>query len=466
MNLKVYNTQTKIKEKLNVDGNKKVTMYVCGPTVYNYIHIGNARAFTFFDVVRRYLEHTGFQVTYVQNFTDVDDRLIEESKQTGEAVPVIAEKYIEAYFADMDGMGVKRADIHPRATEHITEMIEAIQVLIEKGYAYEKNGDIYFRTNAKEDYGKLTHQSRTDLKTGVRIEVNEEKEDPTDFALWKNAKPGEISWKSPWGEGRPGWHIECSVMARKYLGDTIDIHAGGIDLCFPHHENEIAQSEAWTDQPFVRYWMHNEYINMGAEKMSKSLGNVKRVVDLRKHYSQAALRYFILSVHYRNPISFTEEVMNQAEESVARMQTAANNLIHRIAFAQSGQMDQALEQELAGFTNRFTEAMNDDFNTANAISVIFDVIKLSNEWVANSVVTRESLGAIQEWLKKHGEDVLGLVHFTTEQHLDSEIEARIAERESARRIRDFKRADEIRDHLQAMGIVLEDTAQGVRWKRK
>lgn len=466
MTVKLYNTLTKRKEELKTLQPGEIKMYVCGPTVYNYIHIGNARVFVFFDVVRRYLRHLGYKVTYVQNFTDVDDRLINASKETGETVPQIAERYIEAYFADMDAIGVERADVHPRATEHINEMIEAVKTLIEKGYAYEKNGDVYFRSLHKKDYGKLSHQSLEELKTGARIEVNEQKEHPLDFALWKAAKPGEISWETPWGPGRPGWHLECSAMSRKYLGDTLDIHAGGTDLCFPHHENEIAQSEAWTGKPFVNYWLHNEFINMGAEKMSKSLGNVKRVVELRQEYSPAAIRYFLLSAHYRNPISFSDEVMKQAEGSVERIHTAIVNLKHRRQAALAGPVAEELTKAIMSLSDQFHQAMNDDFNTANAISVLFDAVKLANEWVAMPVVSQGSIDALLDWFKTYGEKILGLVQIDQEDDLDAEIETLIQERQQARKVRNFARADEIRDQLLAQGIILEDTPQGVRWKRK
>ncbi len=440
-------------------------MYVCGPTVYNYIHIGNARVFVFFDVVRRYLSHVGYKVTYVQNFTDVDDKLIRASQETGDPVPVIAERFIGAYFEDMDALGVRRADVHPRATEHIDGIIEAIRALIEKGYAYEKNGDVYYRTLKKEGYGKLTHQSLDELKAGARIEVNEDKEHPMDFALWKAAKPGEISWDSPWGKGRPGWHIECSVMARQYLGDTLDIHAGGADLCFPHHENEIAQSEAWTGKPFVKYWLHNGYINMGNEKMSKSLGNVKTVHELRKLYSPASLRYFLLSAHYRSPISFSDEVMNQAENAVLRMQTAVDNLRHRLQSALPGESDPELTARLDEATRLFHEAMSDDFNTANAISAVFEAVRTANEWLAKPVVTADSVHELLGWFREYAGNVLGLVRLEADEMLDAEIEALIEERQQARKARDFARADAIRDQLKAMGIILEDTPQGVRWRR-
>jgi cysteinyl-tRNA synthetase len=466
MTVRLYNTLTRTKEELKPVHDGEIRMYVCGPTVYNYIHIGNARVFVFFDVVRRYLRHLGYKVTYVQNFTDVDDRLINASRETGMSVPEIAERYIRAYFEDMDALGVERADVHPRATEHIDGMIEAIRTLIDKGYAYEKNGDVYYRTLRKDGYGKLSHQSLDELKAGARIEVNELKEHPLDFALWKAAKPGEISWDSPWGPGRPGWHIECSVMARKYLGDTLDIHAGGADLCFPHHENEIAQSEAWTGKTFVKYWLHNGYINMGHEKMSKSLGNVKTVADLRKHYSPTALRYFLLSAHYRSPISFGEEVMKQAESAVERMQTAVDNLRHRAQTALPGETESELLNRLEQVTREFHDAMNDDFNTANAISVVFEAVRTANEWLAKPVVSREAVQALLDWFRTYGETILGLVKTEAESALDAEIEALIEERQQARKARDYARADAIRDRLLSMGIILEDTPQGVRWRRK
>ncbi|SFJ37305.1 cysteine--tRNA ligase [Thermoflavimicrobium dichotomicum] len=466
MTVLLYNTMTRSKEKLEPIHPGKIKMYVCGPTVYNYIHIGNARVFVFFDVVRRYLRHLGYQVTYVQNFTDVDDRLIQASIETGRSVPEIAEQYIEAYFADMDALRVERADVHPRATEHIPEMIEAVQDLIAKGYAYEKNGDVYYRSLHKKDYGKLSHQSLDELKAGARIELNERKEHPLDFALWKAAKPGEISWDSPWGPGRPGWHLECSVMARKYLGDTLDIHAGGVDLCFPHHENEIAQSEAWTGKTFVRYWLHNGFINIDNEKMSKSLGNIVKVVELRQQYSPSAIRYFLLSSHYRHPINFNAEVMRQAESSVERIETAVTNLKHRKQTALEGTAPEELISELNGLADRFVAEMNDDFNTANAISVLFDAVRLANEWVARPVITKGAVDAILDWMKRYAEDILGLVELEKQESLDAEVEALIAERQQARKERNFQRADEIRDYLASKGIILEDTPQGVRWRRK
>lgn len=466
MTIKLYNTLTKKKEPFETLQEGQIRMYVCGPTVYNYIHIGNARVFVFFDVVRRYLQHLGYQVIYVQNFTDVDDRLIQASKQTGESVPVIAERYINAYFEDMDALGVQRANVHPRATEHIPEMLEAVKVLLEKGYAYEKNGDVYYRSLQKKDYGKLSHQSLEELKSGARIEVNELKEHPLDFALWKAAKPGEISWETPWGPGRPGWHIECSAMARKYLGDTLDIHAGGADLCFPHHENEIAQSEAWTGKQFVRYWLHNGYINMGNEKMSKSLGNVKRVAELRNEFSPLAIRYFLLSAHYRNPISYSDEVIKQAESSIERIKTAYQNVTYRRQTALPGNVDPSLQIELNKLTQQFHEAMDDDFNTANAISVLFEGVRLANEWIARPTVFESELDELLGWLDTYGKEILGLLPLEQGASLDEQIEALIEERQQARKERNFARADEIRDYLRSQGVVLEDTPHGVRWKRK
>lgn len=464
----VYNTLTRRKEEMIPQEPNKIKMYVCGPTVYNYIHIGNARVFVFFDVVRRFFQHLGYKVTYVQNFTDVDDRLIEASTQTGLSVNEIAEKYIDAYFDDMDALGVKRADVHPRATEHIGEMIDAIQTLMKKGFAYERNGDVYFRSLTKKDYGKLSNQSLNELRAGARIEINEQKDHPLDFALWKAAKQGEIKWDTPWGiPGRPGWHIECSIMARKYLGDTLDIHAGGADLCFPHHENEIAQSESLTGKLFVRYWLHNGYINMGNEKMSKSLGNVKRVVELRQEYESVVIRYFLLSAHYRHPISFDAETMEQARASVERIETAIYNLKHRRKTARAGKCNPTLQQALTSLSQKFEQVMFDDLNTANAISVLFDAVRLANEWVARPVVSKESIDQILQWFSQYGEKILGLVKVEHEdESINVQIKKLIEEREQAREVKDYRRADRIRDQLLEMGVILEDTPQGVRWKRK
>jgi cysteinyl-tRNA synthetase len=465
MTVKVYNTLSKVKEKFQTE-DQTVSMYVCGPTVYNYIHIGNARVFVFFDVVRRYLANLGYRVNYVQNFTDVDDKLIKASIETGKSMAEIADQYTEAYFEDMDALGVHRADAHPKATEHIGQMIDAIQTLIEKGKAYEVDGDVYFRTLRQDGYGKLSHQSLEDLQSGARVEVNEIKEHPFDFALWKRAKEGEVSWETPWGAGRPGWHIECSVMAKEYLGETLDIHAGGIDLCFPHHENEIAQSEALNEKPFVRYWLHNGFINMENEKMSKSLGNVMRVYDMRKMYSPKAIRYFLLSAHYRNPINFTSEVMKQAEQSAERLQTAVDNLRHRSKTSLSGIVPTNLTEQLEQLSTQFAKEMNDDFNAANGITVLFDAVRVANEWLAQPVISKEAIESLLNWFRTYGENVLGLVDTRSEEVLEEEIERLIEDRQNARKQRNFQRADEIRDQLLLAGIVLEDTPQGVRWKKK
>jgi cysteinyl-tRNA synthetase len=466
MSIQLYNTLTRKKEPLRTVEPGKVKIYVCGPTVYNYIHIGNARVFVFFDVVRRYLKYRGYAVTYVQNLTDVDDKLIKASQETGRPVPEIAETYIRAFFEDMDSLGVERADVHPRATEHIPEMIEAIRTLIDKGYAYERNGDVYFRAMAKEGYGKLSHQSLEELKAGARVEVNEQKENPLDFALWKRAKPGEISWESPWGRGRPGWHIECSVMSRKYLGDTFDIHAGGTDLTFPHHENEIAQSEALTGKPFALQWMHNGYINLGNEKMSKSLGNIVLVKDLRREFSPRTIRHFLLSAHYRNPIQFTRETMEQMERGIERIDTAWTNLRHRMKASMEGPASPETTKALDELTRAFEGAMDDDFNTAGAIGVLFDAVRLANELVGRDVVSRGTLQAVADWLERYGGEILGLVESKAEEETDEQVEALIRKRQEARRRRDFAEADAIRDQLAAMGIIVEDTPQGVRWRRK
>jgi cysteinyl-tRNA synthetase len=466
MSIQLYNTLTRTKEPLKTVEPGRVKIYVCGPTVYNYIHIGNARVFVFFDVVRRYLKYRGYEVTYVQNLTDVDDKLIKASQEMGRPVPEIAERYIAAFFEDMDSLGVERADVHPRATEHIPEMIEAIRALIDKGYAYERNGDVYFRATSKEGYGKLSHQSLEELRAGARVEINEQKENALDFALWKRAKPGEISWDSPWGPGRPGWHIECSVMSQKYLGETLDIHAGGTDLTFPHHENEIAQSEALTGKPFSLQWMHNGYINMGNEKMSKSLGNIVRVKDLRREFSPRAIRYFLLSAHYRNPIQFTRETMEQMERGIERIDTAWTNLRHRMKASMEGPASPETTKALDELTRAFEGAMDDDFNTAGAIGVLFDAVRLANELVGRDVVSRGTLQAVADWLERYGGEILGLVESKAEEETDEQVEALIRKRQEARRRRDFAEADAIRDQLAAMGIIVEDTPQGVRWRRK
>jgi cysteinyl-tRNA synthetase len=464
MAIKLYNTLTRQKEEFQPLEENKVKMYVCGPTVYNYIHIGNARPAIVFDTVRRYLEFRGYEVQYVSNFTDVDDKLIRAANELGEDVPTIADRFIEAYFEDVSALGCKKATVHPRVTENMDIIIDFISALVEKGYAYEAEGDVYYRTRKFEGYGKLSHQPIDELRSGARIEVGEKKEDPLDFALWKAAKEGEIYWDSPWGKGRPGWHIECSAMARQYLGDTIDIHAGGQDLAFPHHENEIAQSEALTGKMFAKYWMHNGYINIDNEKMSKSLGNFVLVHDIIKKYDPQLLRFFILSVHYRHPINYSEEILENTRKGLERLQTSYTNLKHRLE--SSNNLTNHDDKWLKGIEElheTFVREMDDDFNTANAIAVLFDLSKQANLYLLEK---NTSEAVIQAFIKEFESltNVLGL-DFAKEELLDEEIEALIQQRIEARKNRNFALADQIRDELKAKNIILEDTAQGTRWKR-
>lgn len=465
MGIQIYNSLTRQKEPFVPLEQGKVKMYVCGPTVYNYIHIGNSRPVIVYDTVRRYFQYAGYDVKFVSNFTDVDDKIIKAANELGEEVFELTERFIHAYFEDITALGCKKADVHPRVTEHMDDIIDFIKVLIDKGYAYESQGDVYYRTRKFNGYGKLSHQDIDELKIGARIEAGEKKEDALDFALWKAAKPGEIFWESPWGEGRPGWHIECSVMAREHLGDTIDIHAGGQDLTFPHHENEIAQSEAYTGKTFARYWMHNGYINIDNEKMSKSLGNFVLVNDIRQQIDPQVLRFFMLSVHYRNPINFAKDLIEAAEAGLERIRTAYNNIKHRqTVTAELGENSEEWLAKIADTRKQFEEAMNDDFNTANAISVLFEVARLANLYLTESNTASEVLAAFIEIFDVIG-NVLGLAFTQVEELLDEEIDALIEERIEARKNRDFARSDEIRDQLQAMGIILEDTRQGTRWKR-
>lgn len=466
MTITIYNTLTREKEKFVPIKDGEVNMYVCGPTVYNYIHIGNARPAIVFDTVRRYFEYKGYQVNYVLNFTDVDDKIIDAAEKTGEKVSDLTNRFIQAYLEDVEALGVKRATHHPRVTETIDEIIQFVEGLIDKGYAYEVDGDVYFKPRAFDGYGKLSDQSIDELRAGARIKVGENKQDPLDFALWKKAKPNEIAWDSPWGPGRPGWHIECSAMAKKYLGETIDIHAGGQDLTFPHHENEIAQSEALNEKPFANYWMHNGYMNIDNEKMSKSLGNFILTRDLIREHDPMVIRFFMLSVHYRNPINFTEELLNNAKNSFERIQTAYFNLEHRKKASLNlvDHEDMWLEK-ITRLITAFEQAMDDDFNTANAISVLFDLAKEANQYLEEKQTSLKVINAFQEALRTLL-DVLGIQLSYQEELLDEEIEALIEERNEARKNRDFARADEIRDQLAEQNIILEDTAQGVRWRRK
>lgn len=465
MTIQIFNSLTRQKEPFHPIEEGKVKMYVCGPTVYNYIHIGNSRPVIVYDTVRRYFEYAGYDVKFVSNFTDVDDKIIKAANELGEETSALTERFIAAYFEDITALGCKKADAHPRVTEHMDDIIEFIKVLIDKDYAYESQGDVYYRTRKFDGYGKLSHQSVDDLKVGARIETGEKKEDPLDFALWKAAKPGEVKWESPWGEGRPGWHIECSVMAREHLGDTIDIHAGGQDLTFPHHENEIAQSEAHNDKTFARYWMHNGYINIDNEKMSKSLGNFILVNDIRKQIDPQVLRFFMLSVHYRHPINFAQDLVEAAKNGLERIRTAYANVAHRLTTtAGLAEGSEQWLEEIAQVKTNFEEAMNDDFNTANAISALFELSRIANVYLNETNTVSQVLQAILNTFTIIG-DVLGIQVKVEAGLLDEEIEALLEERIAARKNRDFARSDEIRDQLLSMDIVLEDTRQGTRWKR-
>ncbi|WP_042145347.1 cysteine--tRNA ligase [Paucisalibacillus sp. EB02] len=465
MAITIYNTLLRDKQEFKPIEDGKVRMYVCGPTVYNYIHIGNARPAIVFDTVRRYLEYKGYHVDYVLNFTDVDDKIIKRANEIGEDVFAVSNRYIDGYLEDVTKLGVKQATHNPRVTNTMQEIIGFIESLVEKGYAYEADGDVYFKPRAFEGYGKLSHQSIDELRSGARIQIGEKKDDPLDFALWKGAKEGEISWGSPWGKGRPGWHIECSAMAKKYLGETIDIHAGGQDLTFPHHENEIAQSEANNGKTFANYWMHNGYININNEKMSKSLGNFVLTRDLLESHDPNVIRFFMLSVHYRNPINFSDDLLESAKNSLERIITSYQNLEHRRE--SSTNLDKNAQEwldKIDSFKHRFEVEMDDDFNTANAISVLFDLTKEANVYLNQDHTSVKVINYFQEKIQDFLE-VLGITIQNEESLLDEEIEKLIEERNEARKSRNFARADEIRDLLKEKNIILEDTPQGVRWKR-
>ena len=467
--MKIYNTLTRSKEELVTLEPGVVRIYACGPTVYNYIHIGNARPLCVFDVLRRYLEWRGWDVRFVQNFTDIDDKIIRRATEEGVAYDVISQRYIEEFWKDAKGLGVRPATVHPKATENMEEIIAIIRGLADKGYAYRAaNGDVYFRTRRFGEYGKLSHQPIDDLESGARIDVSEEKEDPLDFALWKAAKPGEPSWPSPWSEGRPGWHIECSAMARRYLGDTIDIHCGGQDLIFPHHENEIAQSECCNGVPFARYWMHNGYINVDNKKMSKSLGNFFTVRDVAEQVGYEPIRYFLISSSYRSPINYNEEIIRQAAASLERLYNCRGGLTFALANAQQDCREGDEEQLRALQTRReqFIAAMEDDLNTADAIAALFELARDINVRLAPSENPSRALceGALALFDELAG--VLGLLYARGEENIDSEIEALIQARTEARRQKNWAEADRIRDELKARRIVLEDTPQGVKWHRQ
>ncbi|HBG5137594.1 TPA: cysteine--tRNA ligase [Clostridioides difficile] len=464
--MKVYNTLTRTKEEFVPLEEGKVKMYVCGPTVYNYIHIGNARPFIIFDTLRRYLEYRGYDVTYVQNFTDVDDKIINRSHEEGISPEEVAAKYIKEYFVDCDGLGIKRATVHPQVTDNIQQIIEFIKELEDKGYVYAVNGDVYFDTNKFEGYGKLSGQKQEDLEAGARIEVNDQKRHPMDFVLWKAKKEGEPGWDSPWGEGRPGWHIECSVMSKRYLGETIDIHAGGQDLTFPHHENEIAQSEARSGKTFSKYWMHNGYININDEKMSKSKGNFFTVRDISKLYDLEIVRFFMLSAHYRNPVNFSDEMLNQAKAGLERLYNTKEKLeftLSNLVESPLSEKEVELVKELDNFRQKFIDAMDDDVNTADAVSVIFELAKLINSNVDENSSLEFAKKCLDEFNELTG--VLNIVNKKKDTVLDKDIEELIQKRTDAKKNKEFQLADDIRQQLLDMGIVLEDTRQGVKWKR-
>ena len=467
--MRIYNTLTKKKEEFIPLEEGKVKMYVCGPTVYNFIHIGNARPMIVFDTVRRYMEYKGYEVNYVSNFTDVDDKIIAKAVEEGVSAEEISSRYIKECKKDMADMNVKPATTHPLATQEIDGMIDMIQTLMDKGFAYEVNGTVYFRVKNFKEYGKLSHKNLEYLQSGFRslqVSGENQKEDPLDFVLWKPKKEGEPFWVSPWSEGRPGWHIECSVMSKKYIGEEIDIHAGGEDLVFPHHENEIAQSECCNGKQFARYWMHNAFLNIDNRKMSKSLGNFFTVREIGEKYDLQVLRFFMLNAHYRSPLNFSAELMEASKNSLERIITCVEQLKHLLETAEKTEMtaeEKALEAEVLEYVKKYENSMEDDFNTADAIAAIFELVKF-----ANTKANENSTAAFVQYLFDtivHLSDVLGLIVNKEAEILDEEIEKLIEERQMARKEKNFKRADEIRDELAAMGIILKDTREGVQWKR-
>ena len=465
--MKVYNTLTRKKEELVPITPGEIKMYACGPTVYNYINIGNARPLCIFDILRRYLEYRGYKVTFVQNFTDIDDKIIRRANEEHVDFSEISERYIKEFWTDADGLNVRHATVNPKATENIDAIIHIISTLIEKGYAYEAQGDVYFSTEKFKDYGKLSHQPLEDLEAGARIMVGEVKREPMDFAVWKAAKPGEPAWDSPWGKGRPGWHIECSAMNWRYLGDTIDIHCGGQDLIFPHHENEIAQSECFTGKPFAHYWMHNGYINVDNVKMSKSLGNFFTVRDVAEKYGYEPIRYLLISAQYRSPINYSTDIIEQCISALNRLYTCRDSLDFELKNASDAEHDgdRAIIDGFDKYREQFIDAMDDDLNTADAIASIFELVRDINTNVVGKTPSKALVeGAISVFDELTG--VLGLVYNRKTETLDSDIEALIEARTNARKEKNWAEADRIRDQLKEMGIVLEDTAQGVKWHRE
>lgn len=467
MGIRIYNTMSRKKEEFKPIHEGQVNMYVCGPTVYNLFHIGNARTFILFDTIRKYFEYRGFQVNFVQNFTDIDDKMIKKANEEGVTVKDIAERYIAEYYKDADGLHIKRATINPRATEHMDEIIGFVKELEEKGFAYEVEGDVYFERDKFEEYGKLSHQNLEELELGARISIDERKKAPMDFALWKAAKPGEPYWESPWGKGRPGWHIECSTMASSILGDTIDIHGGGADLAFPHHENEVAQSEARSGKPFANYWMHSAMLNVNSQKMSKSLNNFFTVRDVLKDFDFEAVRFLILSGHYRNPLNFSIELLEQSKAALNRIYNSIGNLEHTMEVGKDEPITSEEQQQLKEFEihkEKYLTVMDDDFNTADGISAIFDLVRDINTNLSESN-TKSFAEKALEMLRELGAP-LGLLHKTTKISLEEEIEQMIALRQQARKEKNFALSDQIRDELKEKGILLEDTPQGVKWSFK
>ncbi|HKL43088.1 MAG TPA: cysteine--tRNA ligase [Clostridia bacterium] len=459
--MKIYNSFTRQKDEFVPINDTVVNMYVCGPTVYNFFHIGNARPFLIFDAFRSYLEYKGYEVNYVQNFTDIDDKIIDKANEEGVTAEEISERYIKEYFKDADALGIKRATQHPKVSEYIPQIIAFVETLIDKGYAYDVGGNVYYSVEAFEDYGNLSKQDMESLRSGSRVQINVDKRNPLDFILWKNKKPGEPSWKSPWGEGRPGWHIECSVMSTSILGANFDIHAGGQDLIFPHHENEIAQSVAGTGEEYANYWMHNGYINIDNKKMSKSKGNFFTVRDILEKYDAEVIRFFILSAHYRSPVNFSEDLIISAKNGLDRLYNVKNNLTFLLENASEGPLDLENKNELDGYKKEFIEKMDDDFNTANGIAAIFELAKAINIIIDNS--TNRSTVAYALELFNELTGVLRIV--SEEEDSDEAIDALIAKRQKAREEKDYQLADEIRDELDAKGIEVMDTPDGVKWRK-
>ncbi len=464
--MKLYNTLTREKEEFVPVNEGEVKMYSCGPTVYNYFHIGNARPFIIFDTLRKYFEYKGYKVKFVQNFTDIDDKMIENANGQGIDVKKLADKFINEYFTDAEGLGIEAADVHPKATETIGDIIRFVKKLVEKGFAYEASGDVYFNTSKLDRYGKLSGQNLEELEAGARVDVGEKKKNPADFTLWKAQKPGEPAWDSPWGKGRPGWHIECSVMANKYLGETIDIHSGGQDLIFPHHENEIAQSESANGKPFARYWLHNGFLNVDNQKMSKSLGNFFTVRDISKHFDYEVIRFFMLTAHYRSPINFSSDQLQQAKNGLDRIYNFLDNLNYLKDNTQDREFlenEKAVLKTIGDLKNKFLAAMDDDINTADAVASIFEMVRQGNTKLSGSS-SKKMVIQIEKTVKELC-GVLNIAQKQSSSKLDDEVEALIEKRQQARKDKNYKLADEIRDQLKSMDIELQDTPQGVKWKK-